>query len=98
MSTATSPATSLRLVIHGRVQGVGYRGWLEREARRLGVRGWARNRSDGTVEVLIHADAATREALIAACRHGPPSARVSDIGIFETSEEAPDGFELRPTP
>ena len=92
-----SGATSVRLVIHGRVQGVGYRAWMVEQARRLGVRGWVCNRRAGTVEALIHADAATREVLIAACRRGPPAASVHDIELFETDEAVPDDFEVRPT-
>lgn len=90
-------ARSVKLVIRGRVQGVGYRAWLVGEARRHGVRGWVRNRSEGTVEALIHADAAMREKLLAACRRGPPLAVVSAIDLSETEELPPDGFDVRPT-
>lgn len=92
-----SGETGLRLVIHGRVQGVGYRAWVVEQARRLGVRGWVRNRRTGTVEALIHADGATHEVLLAAFRRGPPAASVHDIERFETDEPVPDGFEVRPT-
>lgn len=92
-----SGTAGVRLVVHGRVQGVGYRAWLAGEARRLKVRGWVRNRDVGTVEALIHADAATRGVLIAACRRGPPAAIVREVEVIDTQETPPDGFEVRPT-
>ena len=76
------------LVISGRVQGVGYRYYMQRKARELGIAGWVRNRSDGTVEVVAEG---TREAvgeLIAWCRDGPPHAHVSGLEIID---EAPIG-------
>ncbi|GAB4069921.1 hypothetical protein GCM10028812_35690 [Ancylobacter sonchi] len=85
----------LRIVVHGRVQGVGYRAWLAMEAGRRGLRGWVRNRRDGTVEALLHADEATMEALIDACRRGPAAASVSAIDRFETDEVPPASFEVR---
>lgn len=76
----------LRLRITGRVQGVWYRGATEREATRLGVHGWVRNRPDGSVEALVEGAPAAVRALIAWCRTGPPGARVAEIA--ETSEPA----------
>ncbi|MBS7544984.1 acylphosphatase [Ancylobacter oerskovii] len=90
-------ARSLRIVVHGRVQGVGYRAWLADAAGRLGLRGWVRNRRDGTVEALLHADEATLETLIDACRRGPPAALVRDIERFEAAGTPPEDFEVRPT-
>jgi acylphosphatase len=86
-----------RLTIHGRVQGVFYRGWSVATARALGLRGWVRNRRDGSVEMLIHGDPAQVEAMIARCHEGPPAARVERVEVAEDSEEAPPGFEERPT-
>jgi len=68
-----------RLVIRGRVQGVGYRVAIAEAASALGVAGWARNRRDGTVEAVVQGDDAAVERLLAWCRHGPPSARVTAI-------------------
>ncbi|MCB4768427.1 acylphosphatase [Ancylobacter sp. Lp-2] len=90
-----SAPRSLRIVVHGRVQGVGYRAWLAMEAGRRGLRGWVRNRRDGTVEALLHADEATLEALVDACRHGPAAAAVRAIDLFETDEMPPTAFEVR---
>ena len=65
--------------IQGRVQGVWYRGWTVEEAERRGLRGWVRNRNDGSVEALfIGADRAVAE-MVAACRKGPPAARVTAV-------------------
>ena len=86
-----------RLVISGRVQGVFYRAWSANEARALGLRGWVRNRRDGKVEMLIDGEAKATERMIASCREGPPEARVDQIEVEETEEQAPAGFEKRPT-
>lgn len=68
-----------RLRIAGMVQGVGYRDWMVREARRLGVAGWVRNRGDGSVEAFVQGDVAAVEELLRSCRRGPPGASVSLI-------------------
>jgi acylphosphatase len=86
-----------RLRIHGEVQGVFYRAWSAETARGLGVSGWVRNRSDGTVDMLVHGEAAAVERFIACCREGPPAARVSHIEVEVTTEAAPVGFEKKPT-
>ena len=86
-----------RLLVHGRVQGVFYRGWTERAARRLGLRGWVRNRRDGSVELLVRGDETAVARLIEMCREGPPAALVERIDVEHADEEAPPGFETRPT-
>jgi acylphosphatase len=86
-----------RLRIHGRVQGVFYRGWSVAAARALGLRGWVRNRRDGSVEMLVQGDAEQVGAMIARCREGPPAARVERVEIAEDDAEAPLDFEERPT-
>jgi acylphosphatase len=73
-----------RVMIRGRVQGVGYRAWVDHEARRLGLQGWVRNRRDGSVEALFDGDEAVVAEMIASCRKGPPSARV-DAVLEETA-------------
>ena len=67
------------VIIRGRVQGVGYRAFVEQMAQELEVEGWVRNRADGSVEILVAGDAAAVEEMIEACRHGPPSARVDGL-------------------
>ena len=89
--------TTRKLRIHGEVQGVFYRAWSAEIARELGLRGWVRNRRDGTVEMLVHGEEAAVERMIERCRDGPPAARVERIEVEETREDAPAGFEKRPT-
>ena len=85
------------LRIEGQVHGVGYRDWLVREASRLGLYGWVRNRRDGSVEAVVAGDEATVRALLLTCRRGPPSARVESI--TESFAEPPQepGFRRLPS-
>ena len=84
------------LAVHGRVQGVGFRYALQHEARRLGLAGWVRNRHDGSVEAAVCGPQEAVEKLIDWARHGPPSARVTDLKV-SAHDQAYEGFELRPT-
>jgi acylphosphatase len=86
-----------RLRITGRVQGVGYRDWMVREARRLAVTGWVRNRRDGSVEALVAGPEPAVQRLLLGCRLGPPGAWVD--GIEESLAEPPEepGFLRLPT-
>ena len=88
---------AVRLVIRGRVQGVGYRWWARGQARRLKLAGWVRNRSDGSVELLAAGSPGAVEQLIAACRHGPSAAEVTSVERFEADDPGADRFEERPT-
>jgi acylphosphatase len=83
--------------IRGKVQGVWYRAWTVEEATRRGLRGWVRNRRDGSVEAFFAGEAVVIEEMIALCRVGPPHARVASIASETTAEEPPEGFENRPT-
>lgn len=89
--------SALRLVIRGTVQGVGFRAWTRREARRLGLRGWVRNLSDGSVEALAVGDDAALEALAEACRRGPALAQVSAVSRHPAEDDGSAGFSERPT-
>jgi acylphosphatase len=84
------------LHIEGRVQGVGYRAWMAREAARLGLDGWVRNLADGRVQALVAGDEAAVQAMLTLCRRGPFLARVSEI--TEEFAEAPEepGFRQLP--
>ena len=86
-----------RLRIHGEVQGVFYRAWSAEQARSLGLRGWVRNRRDGSVEMLLCGEDESVARMIDLCRQGPPAARVERIDVEEASEPAPVGFEKRST-
>jgi acylphosphatase len=87
-----------RVTIRGRVQGVGYRDAMIDAASALGVCGWVRNRSDGTVEALMQGDAAAAETLLAWCRRGPPAARVIEITTLDvTPDPSLVAFERRRT-
>ena len=88
--------TARRFIIHGRVQGVGFRWFTHDAAAREGVHGWVRNLADGSVEVFAEGEIESLRRLEAAVRRGPASARVE---TFETEEHAPSGrttgFEIR---
>jgi acylphosphatase len=77
-----------RIVIRGRVQGVGYRAWVDHEARRLGLHGWVRNRRDGSVEAVFQGDEKTVADMIASCRKGPPSSRVDQVAEEVAHDDA----------
>lgn len=86
-----------RLRITGRVQGVGYRVWAMRQAGALGLRGWVRNRRDGSVEALAIGDDAAVERMIEVCRQGPPGARVRNVAVTDAENDGSDGFVARET-
>jgi acylphosphatase len=83
-----------RVVVHGYVQGVGFRYSVQQAARVWGVAGWVRNRGDGAVEAVFEGDREDVEAMIRWCEEGP---RGADVGEVEVLEEAPvglAGFEI----
>ena len=86
-----------RLSIHGRVQGVWYRASAQTEASRLGLRGWVRNRHDGSVDALVIGIQAAIDDFIDWAQVGPPKAQVLRIEISVADEEPTDGFEQRPS-
>jgi acylphosphatase len=88
------------LKIRGRVQGVGYRAFVRDQATQLGLRGWARNRRDGSVEVLVNGERAVVDELIDWLRRGPPGARVAELLETAPASEgssASSGFDILPT-
>ena len=88
---------SVRLRITGRVQGVGYRAWAIQEAARLGLRGWVRNRSDGSVEALVIGTDDAVAVMIESCYEGPFAARVREVAVSEAADDGSDGFRPLPT-
>lgn len=86
-----------RLVISGRVQGIGYREWMVDKARALGVSGWVRNRLDGSVEALVAGDMAAVEELSRLCRRGPRMAEVTRIDEEMADPPEYPGFRQVPT-
>jgi acylphosphatase len=90
---------AVRVQIRGRVQGVWFRGWTCEAATRLGLAGWVRNRSDGSVEALFVGAAAAVEAMVKACHRGPSHARVDSVMVEDAAAEADRiaGFAQVPT-
>ncbi|GJE09816.1 MULTISPECIES: acylphosphatase [Methylobacterium] len=90
-----SATRTVSIIVRGRVQGVSYRVWTRSEARARGLRGFVRNRDDGSVEALFSGPADAVAAMETACRFGPPGARVSDMDVRERDDlAAPEGFEI----
>ncbi|NUR78434.1 MAG: acylphosphatase [Thermoleophilia bacterium] len=88
-------AVRRRVIAYGQVHGVGFRASVARAARQRGVAGWARNRADGTVEIVLEGDEEPVESVLRFCREGP---RAATVTRFETSTEEPEGligFEIR---
>jgi acylphosphatase len=91
-------ALQARLTITGRVQGVGYRDWAMKTGQRLGLSGWVRNRSDGSVEALIAGQETAVGTMVEACRRGPVLARVEAVDVEPVDLDIlPEGFRQLPT-
>ncbi|WP_138379537.1 acylphosphatase [Luteithermobacter gelatinilyticus] len=88
---------AVRMVIHGRVQGVWYRAWTVEHATALGLDGWVRNRADGTVEALLVGREDKVEEMIRRCHLGPERAVVEKIEQFPARGITPKGFVQKPT-
>jgi acylphosphatase len=92
-----------RAIIRGRVQGVGYRAWVDHEARRVGLQGWVRNRRDGSVEAVFEGAEDIVKGMIESCRSGPSSARIDDIAENDAQTDelglrrAGEAFSVLPT-
>ena len=87
--------TMQRVLVSGRVQQVGYRDYIVRTAKQLGLTGWVRNLSDGRVEILADGDEAALTRLVEQSRGGPPLARVADIDVHPATERPVKGFTKR---
>ncbi|ADZ70217.1 acylphosphatase [Polymorphum gilvum] len=89
---------SIRILISGRVQGVGYRAWCVRKASALGLSGWVRNLPYGPVEAVLCGPPGAVAAMLAAVRRGPVAARVDDVRIVGEAPAAHGSFAVRTTP
>jgi len=83
------------VLVAGRVQGVGFRWAVEREAGRLGVDGWVRNLADGRVEARLEGDDDAVDAIVAFCGDGPDTARVESVEVADVEPERPGDFRVR---
>jgi acylphosphatase len=88
---------TVRLSITGRVQGVGFRLWATRTAAALGLRGWVRNRSDGSVEALLTGAPADIATMVEASRKGPVGAHVTEVTVTADEDDGTVGFLARMT-
>jgi acylphosphatase len=91
------PQTALRLIVEGRVQGVGFRMFVSDAARSRDLRGWVRNRRDGSVEALLIGDEGAVAAVAAQCRKGPRLAQVTKVTEEPAVDDGAAGFAERPT-
>ena len=92
MEATQTERTAVFLTIYGRVQGVWYRGWTVDQARQLGLDGWVRNVSDGTVAALLAGPTAAISEMIARCHVGPPAAAVDKVETRPAEDPGPIGF------
>lgn len=97
VETPTVATETVRVFIHGFVQGVSYRRWLQGEALERGIRGWVRNRADGSVEALLHGDPQKVDDLVRACRHGPALARVDKVHSEPAEYDGLEDFRIEHT-
>jgi acylphosphatase len=93
----TAAVETVRLRITGQVQGVGYRFWMTRTAASLGLNGWVRNRTDGSVEALVTGGPEAVAAMIEASRKGPRGAHVVAVVVTPDADDGSVGFVSRPT-
>lgn len=99
----SKPRAILHVTIRGRVQGIGYRAWIERQAGASRLEGWVRNRRDGSVEAVFAGAPKAVAEMVALCRHGPPGARIEAV-LNETAHheqldlrQAGESFSILPT-
>lgn len=94
----TDEEITARIVrIEGNVQGVGFRAFAIQGARQLRLKGWVRNRADGSLEALVAGTTKAIENFVSACIQGPPGARVTACELSDAEVPADEGFVQRPT-
>ena len=87
----------VRIVIKGRVQDVFFRNWTIENATQLHLKGWVRNRRDGSVEALFSGSPDSVQEMEQRCRCGPPAAMVTGLQVFPSNDDPGTGFERKPT-
>jgi acylphosphatase len=92
---AEREAVRRHLVVHGRVQGVGFRAAVHRAARAAGVAGFVANRPDGSVEAVFEGPPDAVERAVRACSEGPRGAHVSEVDVRDEPPQGLSGFEVR---
>jgi len=93
----TDAIIHMNIRIEGDVQGMGFRDFAVREANTRGLKGWVRNRSDGSLEAVASGPQKTVEDFIAACMRGPAGARVTALNLQPTDAPTQMGFTRRPS-
>jgi len=81
--------------VTGRVQGVFFRAWMHEQAAELGIKGWVRNCPDGRVDAHIEGEQVAVDQLVERLHHGPPSAKVDDVRLWNVELFDFDDFEVR---
>ncbi|HSD92352.1 MAG TPA: acylphosphatase [Methyloceanibacter sp.] len=88
------PTRTVTVRVEGRVQGVYYRAWTKTMARGLGLDGWVRNSSDGSVEAVFSGSASAVEEMLKLCADGPPDAKVTAVTVTDEGGAPPSGFKV----
>ena len=94
MADEAETRRTVTVKIEGRVQGVFYRAWTDQTARSLGLDGWVRNASDGSVEAAFSGPAETVAKMLRLCEHGPESARVTKVIVVHEGGSVAPGFKV----
>ena len=89
--------TSLKVQVHGIVQGVGFRDFLANSAAAQKLDGWVRNRADGTVEALVSGPTKNVEIFVSHATQGPPGAKISAVDLHNSEPPKEKGFNRRPS-
>lgn len=92
---STEGPTAARVTVRGDVQGVSYRYYAQRRAEELGLVGWIRNQTDGSVEAHVEGPSDAVEAMVAWCGEGSPAAHVEDVARADARPEGGTSFEAR---
>ncbi|WP_262691232.1 acylphosphatase [Kordiimonas aestuarii] len=97
MSNTDQKKVAVRVRIFGRVHGVFYRNWTKGEAEKLGLYGWVRNRTDGSVEALFVGPGPDVDEMLGLCHEGSPNASVDKIEIEAAKGITAERFDVKPT-